>query len=96
MKLPCEKAIWYTLPQIRADLARELVNKGLSQKDAAAKLGITSSAVSQYVHKKRAGKTKTSAAYKKRITQAAEEIINSQNDEETSKIICLCCNMSRT
>ena len=95
MKLPCEKALWYVLPQIRADLAKELVEGGLSQKDVADMLGITPAAVSQYLSKKRAGKVKMSEEYRKRISTAAEEIKKSRNEETVSKIICKCCTQSR-
>ena len=32
MRLPCEHAIGYEIPKIRADLARELIKEGLIQK----------------------------------------------------------------
>lgn len=91
MKLPCETALWYILPQIRADLAIELVKHDLNQKDAAEKLGLTPSAVSQYIHKKRAGKLKRTQEYKKRIEKAAKEIKKSSAEKEISNIICRCC-----
>ena len=45
MKSPCEIAVWFILPQIRAGLARELVRQGLSQKETAEKLKLTPAAV---------------------------------------------------
>jgi hypothetical protein len=53
MRSPCEIIIWYVLPSIRSELAKELVNWGLSQKEIAKRLGITQPAVSQYVREKR-------------------------------------------
>lgn len=91
MKLPCEEAIWYVLPQIRADLAKELVKRGVSQKDVAEKLGVTPSAVSQYMHKKRAGKITRSKDYDMMVINAAEEIIKDSNDAKVRAIICQCC-----
>lgn len=96
MKLPCEHAVWYDLPQIRADLAKELVKQGMSQKEAAEKLSITPSAVSQYLHKKRGMKSKTPASYKKRIVEAAKEIRNAKTGERICKTICKCCMASRS
>ncbi len=96
MKLPCEEALWYVLPQIRADLARELMRNGLSQKEVAELLGLTPSAVSQYAHKKRAGRFKTSAEYKKYLMRVAKELRKTKNKEEASKLICKCCMASRS
>ncbi len=53
----CEIIGKYVLPVFRSMLARELVQKyGLSQTDAAKKLGTTQAAVSQYLSSKRAYK----------------------------------------
>ena len=53
MKPPCEVIVWYVIPTIRAELAKELVKMGMSQKDISERLGITQSAVSQYIKDKR-------------------------------------------
>lgn len=53
MRSPCEIAIWYVLPRIRSELAKELTNLGLTQKDIVQRLGITQPAVSQYLREKR-------------------------------------------
>jgi uncharacterized protein len=96
MKLPCEEALWYVLPQIRADLAREMINTGSTQREAAELLGLTPSAVSQYLHKKRGGKFKTAPGYKGYIKNAAKEIKETKSPEEISKLICKCCAESRS
>jgi hypothetical protein len=96
MKLPCEEALWYVLPQIRADLARELIKNDLSQKEVAELLGLTPSAVSQYAHKKRAGKFKTTAGYKEYIKKVAKDLKETKNKEEVSKLICKCCTETRS
>ncbi|MFH0863071.1 MAG: helix-turn-helix domain-containing protein [Candidatus Altiarchaeota archaeon] len=95
MKLPCEQALWYVLPQIRADIARELIERGMNQKQAAKKLGVTPSAVSQYLNKKRAGKLKLPADYSSLIKDAVEDIIKNEDDEVLSVTICKCCAKSR-
>ena len=95
MKLPCEQALWYVLPKIRADLAKELIKNGVSQKDTAELLGLTQSAVSQYVHKKRAGKIRTTKEYKERIKLMAEEIKTPKGKDKVSNLICTCCTASR-
>jgi len=96
MKLPCEEALWYVLPQIRADLARELIKNGSSQKETAQLLGLTPSAVSQYLHKKRGGKFKTAPGYKGYIKKVAKEIKETKSQDEISKLICKCCAESRS
>lgn len=96
MKLPCEEALWYILPQIRSDLSRELIKGGLSQKEVAELMGITPSAVSQYTHKKRAGKFKPAAGYKAYIKKVAKELKETKNKEEVSKLICKCCTECRS
>ncbi|MFH1403945.1 MAG: helix-turn-helix domain-containing protein [Candidatus Altiarchaeota archaeon] len=91
MALPCEEAIWYTLPRIRADLARELVKNGMRQKDVARVLDITPSAVSQYLHKKRGGGGRMPAGYREMIAKAAVEISADSSDDVVSRLICRCC-----
>jgi predicted transcriptional regulator len=95
MKLPCEQALWYILPQIRADIAKELVKAGMSQKEAADKLGVTPAAVSQYISKKRAGKMRLPKDYKSLIEGAIEDIKASNSEEAISVTICKCCAKSR-
>ena len=49
MLLPCEVAVKSVIPAIRSAIARELIQfYGLKQKDVAALLGITQTAVSKY------------------------------------------------
>ncbi len=95
MKLPCEEALWYTLPKVRADLARELIANGLSQKEVAGKLGVTPSAISQYLHKKRGDSFKVPEGYDKIITAAAADILKSSDDSIVKSLMCKCCTLSR-
>jgi uncharacterized protein len=54
MKPPCEIMVKQILPVFRAIVAEDLVNvRGLTQTEAASKLGITQAAVSQYLREKR-------------------------------------------
>lgn len=52
--LPCERAVKYKVPAIKANLARKLKGKGYSQKKIAEFLDVTEAAVSQYLSGKRA------------------------------------------
>jgi uncharacterized protein len=53
MDMPQEIEVWYVLPALRRELAIALKENGLSQREVAKKLGITESAVSQYLSNKR-------------------------------------------
>ncbi|MFC1741265.1 transcriptional regulator [Nanoarchaeota archaeon] len=54
MELPQEVELWYVIPTIRKALVTELKKQDLKQKDIAPLLGITESAISQYMKDKRA------------------------------------------
>jgi predicted transcriptional regulator len=54
MELPQEIELWYVIPAIRKALVLELKRHSIRQKDIAAMLGLTGSAVSQYIKAKRA------------------------------------------
>jgi len=54
MKTPCEIVVWYVLPTIRRELARELVDfYGMKQAKVAKLFGVTDAAISQYLKNKR-------------------------------------------
>jgi predicted transcriptional regulator len=90
---PCERAVWYHLPQIRADLALELVKTGMTQSQAAKKLGVTPAAVSQYIHKKRGLQSLKSRAYRHEIKEAVKKICNDASSDDLRLIVCNCCHM---
>ncbi|MFQ5815481.1 MAG: transcriptional regulator [Candidatus Hydrothermarchaeaceae archaeon] len=75
MKSPCELVVWYVLPSIKSDLTKELINRGMSQKDVASMLGLTEAAVSQYVKGKRGGKIQLEEGAKDAIGKLADEIV---------------------
>lgn len=88
---PCEKAVWYNLPQIRADIASGLVKTGMTQSQAAKKLGVTPAAVSQYLNKKRGRQDVKSKAYLEEIGIAVEKVRDGATAEELQSIVCKCC-----
>ncbi|MCG8342820.1 MAG: helix-turn-helix domain-containing protein [Chlorobiales bacterium] len=91
MIFPCEKAVWYNLPQIRADIASGLVKTGMTQSQAAKKLGVTPAAVSQYLNKKRGQQDVKSKAYLEEIGIAVEKVRDGATAEELQSIVCKCC-----
>jgi hypothetical protein len=82
MKIPCELIVWYVLPSIRRELARELVEKHhLSQAEVARRFGVTDAAISQYLKAKRgtSKEIENSGKYdefKKEVEVAAVRIMN--------------------
>lgn len=73
--MPQEVEVRYVLPSLRKELAIELKNKGLKQREIASTLNITAAAVSQYVKEKR-GTTEFNNKIKKQIERSSEIIIN--------------------
>lgn len=53
MRPPCEIVVWYVIPTIRSELAKELLSLGMKQKEISKLLDITQPAVSQYISDKR-------------------------------------------
>jgi len=80
MIYPQEIEVWYILPVIRKELAKELLNHNLSQKEIAIKLGLTEAAVSQYINKKRAALINLDKKIKEAIQKSAERIINTNTN----------------
>jgi len=72
----CEYMMWNGFPTIRKKIAESMMDDfGLSQKEAAEKLGISSAAVCQYVSRKRARIEITDDYFLNEIRQSAENII---------------------
>jgi len=101
MKLPCEIAVWYCVPMIKSELAKELVkNRGMKQGQVAELLGVTQAAVSQYVSKRR-GKgrikpTKNMLLEIKRFATCQVERNKGKCDpKDVQAFICKMCLMAR-
>jgi len=80
-RTPCEYMMWNGLPVIRKEIAESMItNFGLSQKEAAEKLGVTPAAVCQYLSKKR-GKIKIVDSHiLNEINKSAERIIENKGN----------------
>jgi predicted transcriptional regulator len=92
-RVPCEHIVWNLLPIIRKEIAVCMINNfGLSQKEAAEKLGISPAAVSQYLSGKRGNFNFTNKMIGREFNKSAEKII--QNGEEILvSETCRICNI---
>ena len=74
--LPQEIEVWYIIPAIRKELAKQLTRKHeMSYEQAGNILGISKAAVSQYLSNKRANKIKLSPEVKKEVAKSVKIIV---------------------
>jgi hypothetical protein len=96
MKPACEIIVQYVLPAIRALIGRDLIERyGLTQREAAAKLGMTQPAISQYKQELRGARTKLlehDPAISKRIDAIVKEIARGELGlHEITQRFCSIC-----
>ena len=77
---PQEIEVWYVIPAIRKEIAKELKNLGKNQTEISLILGITKAAVSQYFNDKRGKNIELSKKIELKIKNSAKQI--SKNPEE--------------
>lgn len=90
MKSPCELVVWYVLPSIKSELAKELIHKGMSQKDVATTLGMTEAAVSQYVKGKRGTKIDLRSGARGAIAKLADDIVSGRAPNLMTEVCRVC------
>ena len=74
--MPQEVEVFYLIPALRKELAHLFVSEhGLSQREAAAILGLTESAISQYLKDKRASGITFTADEKKIVAEGCTAIL---------------------
>lgn len=95
VKVPCQTIVWDVLPAIRAAIAVELVQCGVAQNEAARLLGITTSAVSQYVSGKRGYRIEFENDVRDKIHKIAEDLRDGKVPDPTPRI-CEICRQLRT
>lgn len=88
--LPQELEIWYLIPALRRELAGIFISEfKLSQKQVSKILGITESAVSQYLSSKRGNELKFNKKEIKEIKNAAKKIVS--NKEKSNEYFYKLC-----
>jgi hypothetical protein len=98
MKPPCEIIVQDILPALRALLAEQLMQQGLSQAEAAEKLGLTQAAVSQYQRKLRGSKARMLTMDRQiasEIRQLAAQIAANSDKISSLRQACAICRSLR-
>jgi hypothetical protein len=96
LNCPCEIIVWQILPAIRREIVRKLIQDfGLSQKEAAEKLGLTEAAVSRYVSGKRADFEIPNGKVSKEIKKSANKIIGG-NKKTVINETCRICDILKS
>lgn len=93
MKPPCEIVVWYVIPAIRSELAKELLNLGMKQKDVSELMDITQPAVSQYITDKRGSGIKLDDDVRQMIKDFALEL--STGESSKADLIPRTCSICR-
>ena len=82
MKPPCEIVVWYVIPAIRSQLAKSLLELGMTQLKVSQLLDVTQPAVSQYVSSKRGSGIQLDNEIKANIKEFAKELVEGQAKKE--------------
>ncbi len=92
--MPCELIVWHLLPSMRREITKVLVaDSQLSQKEVAKILGVTESAISQYLSSKRGDEFKFSPEILEEINKIAIQIKDSDSESIVIEKICSLCNL---
>lgn len=95
IKMPQEIEVWYLLPAIRREFVKTMLGRGLSQREVAGKLGITESAVSQYLSSKRATDVKFNKRVIGEIGKSVDSILKGGSVIKEVNRICELCKKDR-
>lgn len=97
MKPPCEIVVWYVIPAIRSELAKELLNLGMKQKDVSELMDITQPAVSQYITDKRGSGVKLDDHVKCMVKDFALELSTGESTKaDLISRTCIICKQVKT
>ncbi len=97
MRPPCEIVVWYVIPTIRSELAKELLNLGMKQKEISELLDITQPAVSQYISDKRGHGIKFNDETQNLIREFAKGLVEGKNTQrDIIPHVCEICRKVKT
>jgi uncharacterized protein len=97
MRPPCEIVVWYVIPTIRSELAKELLNLGMKQKEISELLDITQPAVSQYISDKRGHGIKFNDETQNLIKQFAKGLVEEKyTQRDIIPHVCEICRKVKT
>ena len=97
MKPPCEIVVWYVIPAIRSELAKELLNLGMKQKDVSELMDITQPAVSQYITDKRGSGVKLPDDVRQMVKDFAVELYEGKAEKaDLVSRVCVICKHVKT
>ncbi len=97
MRPPCEIVVWYVIPTIRSELAKELLNLGMKQKEISELLDITQPAVSQYISDKRGHGLKFNDETQNLIREFAKGLVEQKyNQRDIIPHVCQICKKVKT
>lgn len=96
-RTPCEYMLWNGIPTIRKELAETLIKRfGLSQREAAEKLGLTPAAICQYLSKKRGNTDFLDKSISQEITISAERIMKNDGTDVVVETCRICRIIQKT
>ena len=92
MRPPCEVIVQLVLPALRAELAKMLMNEyGMKRGEVADALGISRSAVSQYLMEKRGISLELGEEVDSLLRKLAEMIVNKKSKDDITRSFCEMC-----
>ena len=100
MKTPCEIVVWYVLPTIRREIAKEMVDTyHMKQADVGRSFGVTDAGISQYLKKKRGGSTLIEESrhypeFLEEVKRSAKLIVEEKSDMSVE--MCRICKFIKT
>ncbi|RLI96257.1 MAG: hypothetical protein DRO99_04765 [Candidatus Aenigmatarchaeota archaeon] len=86
--MPQQVELWYVIPAIRKEFAKVMISKGMTQKQAAERLGITEAAVSQYMKNKRASDVDFDNRMKSEIDASVNHILAGSSVMKEMQNVC--------
>lgn len=96
LRMPQEVEVWYLLPAIRREFAREMAKRGIKQREISERMNITEAAVSQYISSKRASGVRFSRTIMDEIRRSVERVIRNNNIMVEMQRICKLCRDDKT